>query len=30
LLPGLSFLIPFLTLIAPYIFLKLAFQVPIT
>jgi len=30
LLPGLSFLIPFLTLIAPYIVLKFAFQVPIT
>ena len=30
LLPGLSFLVPFLTLIAPYIVLKFAFQVPIT
>ena len=30
LLPGLSFLIPFFTLIAPYIVLKFAFQVPIT
>lgn len=30
LLPGLSFIIPFLTLIAPYIVLKFAFNVPIT
>jgi hypothetical protein len=30
LLPGLSFLIPFLTLIAPYIVLKIAFNLPIT
>jgi hypothetical protein len=30
LLPGLSFMIPFLTLLAPYIVLKFAFQVPIT
>jgi hypothetical protein len=30
LLPGLSFIVPFLTLIAPYIVLKFAFNVPIT
>jgi hypothetical protein len=30
LLPGLSFIVPFLTLIAPYIVLKFAFEVPIT
>ena len=30
LLPGLAFVIPFLTLIAPYIILKFAFNVPIT
>jgi len=30
LLPGLSFVIPFLTLIAPYIVLKFAFNMPIT
>lgn len=30
LLPGLAFIIPFLTLIAPYIVLKFAFNVPIT
>ena len=29
-LPGISFIIPFLTLIAPYIVLKFAFNVPIT
>jgi hypothetical protein len=29
-LPGLSFIIPFLTLLAPYIILKFAFSVPIT
>jgi hypothetical protein len=30
LLPGLSFIVPFLTLIAPYIILKFAFNIPIT
>ena len=30
LLPGLSFIVPFLTLIAPYIVLRFAFNVPIT
>jgi hypothetical protein len=30
LLPGLSFLIPFVTLLAPYLVLKFAFQMPIT
>ena len=30
LLPGLAFIVPFLTLIAPYIVLKFAFNVPIT
>ena len=30
LLPGLSFLVPFLTLLAPYIILKFAFNLPIT
>jgi hypothetical protein len=30
LLPGLSFIVPFLTLIAPYIVLKFAFNIPIT
>jgi len=30
LLPGLSFIVPFLTLIAPYIVLKFAFNLPIT
>jgi len=29
-LPGLSFIVPFLTLIAPYIILKFAFNLPIT
>lgn len=29
-IPGLSFIIPFLTLIAPYIVLKFAFNIPIT
>lgn len=30
LLPGLSFIVPFLTLLAPYIVLKVAFNLPIT
>ena len=30
LLPGLSFMVPFLTLLAPYIILKVAFKLPIT
>jgi hypothetical protein len=30
LLPGLSFIVPFLTLLAPYIVLKFAFNIPIT
>jgi hypothetical protein len=30
LLPGISFIIPFLTLLAPYIVLKFAFNIPIT